>query len=139
MKQGIQSFLKSVGETACYALCIVQVAIELTGKEINVVNALTLGIDRGCIKYTPDNRDGNNFYVVMPDKFLSLLTARDWSVRHAAPTSGIRADELVVERYEYKTTSGILGHFKLPAWDSMSPSPVAEKGKLVSLRVFRPV
>ena len=44
MKPEIQTFLSEAGEAACYALDIIQIASELTGRNIEPLEMLELGI-----------------------------------------------------------------------------------------------
>ena len=44
----IQSFFKAVGNSGCYALCLVNLA-QKQGKKFDIVEALLLGIEKGSV------------------------------------------------------------------------------------------
>jgi hypothetical protein len=135
----IQTFFQEAGEAACYALCIAKIAEKITGKPIEPVDAMLIGIKWESIYYNWDNPDDpDNFYVKYPDKFLSLLTGRLATVRKIDDVNYRPAsNEYIVERWERPTPKMIYSHFRLPDWDSLHNSQTVKYGKLVSLRVFR--
>jgi hypothetical protein len=47
--------------------------------------------------------------------------------------------EYVVDRWERVKTGAVIGHFRLPDWDSLYDSMTVRYGKIVSKRVFRRV
>lgn len=137
MKAGIQTFLDEAGDAACYGIDIVKLAERFLCREIDVITALEAGINYGFIHYDWKNPDDNdNFFVLKPDGFLGFLTGRKWTVHKEAPDYVPLADELVVERWERIRTGSVIGHFKLPDWDSLVRSLTVLYGKIVSLRVF---
>ncbi len=140
MEQGIQTFFAEVGEAACYALDIIQIAIEETGRAMEPVTALNIGINRGDIYYNrQDPNDNRNFYVDHPEHFLGRLAGGVWTVDKTGPEYIAKAGERIVDRWERDKAGATLSHFRLPHWDSIQQSLTVAKGKLVSKRVFRRV
>ena len=137
IKEKIQSFLKSAGEYACYALCLIKTAEQETGEHIDIVVALESGIERGFIKFNWDDySDPDNFYLEYADKFLSMLTETVWKLRHLDGEYKPKGNEKVIYRWERKTSGGRISHFRLPEWDSLEKSKTVAEGKIVSTRLF---
>lgn len=138
MKQGIQTFFGEIGEAACYALVIIQIAIEESKKQLDPVAMLELGIHIGMIHYTTPE-DNDNFFVKDPALFLTTISGIDWAVTKENADYIAKQGERVVERWERKITGSTIGHFRLPEWDSLIDSKTVKYGQLVSKRVFRRV
>ena len=140
MKPGIQTFLAEAGDAACYALDIIQLGRQFAEEDFgDPVALLAEGIARGFIHYSWDNPDdSDNFFVASPDGFLSWLTGQKWTVRKEAPEYQPKAGELLVQRWERQVTGQTIGHFRLPAWDSLVDSKTVKFGKIASVRVFAP-
>jgi len=135
MKSGIQTFLAEAGESACYALCLIEIAERVMGSKVYPMAALEDAIERGLIHYGGAG-DDENFFVIRPDVFLSRMTGRPWAIAKAAPDYAPRSGEWVVDRWERKQTGMVTGHFRLPDWDSLEDSQTVKHGKIVSRRVF---
>jgi hypothetical protein len=140
MKAGIQTFLGEAGEAACYALDILEIAERERGQKLDTVEALYRGIERGYIHYNEKNPlDNDNFFVKDPAAFLSLLAGGSWTVEKAGPDYVPAKGEYVVDRWERVKTGAVIGHFRLPDWDSLADSVTVKYGKIASKRVFRRV
>lgn len=140
MRQGIQTFFGEVGEAACYALDLIDLALEGLGdSEIGVpAQLLAKGIAKGCIHYDWDNpEDNDNFYVNDPEGFLYEMTGRKWSVRKEPPEYVLVPGEMVIERWERQVTGQVMGHFRRPKFDSVLDSKTVKFGRLVSLRICK--
>jgi hypothetical protein len=138
MKEGIQTFFAEAGEAACYALDIIQIAIEETGKKLDPVEMLELGIHIGFIHYgAPDDPD--NFYVRDPALFLTTIAGIEFSCNKEKADYVAKPGERVVERWERIAYGAKIGHFRLPHWDSLVDSKTVKMGQLESKRVFRRV
>lgn len=137
MKNGIQSFLISAGDNACYALDIIKLAEEVLNQHIDIIVALESGIDKKYIKFNYDDyNDPDNFYVLYAHKFLSLLTNQVWIMRHERADYKPKQGEYIIQRWERVTTGKTYSHFRLPEWDSLADSQTVKYGKLVSTRLF---
>ena len=138
MKQGIQTFLAEAGEAACYALDIIRIAELHLGKELDALIELDAGIINGYIYYNQNNsNDNRNFFVENPAAFLQMMTGAEWEVTKQSATYLPRQNEYVVDRWERVKTGTVIGHFRLPDWDSLANSKTVEYGTIVSKRVFR--
>ena len=132
-----QSFCKAVGDYGCYALCIINIAEEITGCHCNTLLELEYGIDKGYIIFNRNNYyDPGNFDVLEPAKFLAMMVGGRWSVRKSddilyKPQQG----EYVVERWERNG----YGHFARTraGYNSLQDSKCVTLGKLASLRIFK--
>jgi hypothetical protein len=141
MRQGIQTLLRLAGESGCYALDIMEIAgreRKRGGVHLDPIEALYLGIENGCIYYNEkDPNDNNNFFVEDPGAFLAMLAGGRWTVEKAGPDYVPAPEEYVVDRWERVKTGTVIGHFRLPDWDSLHDSQTVRYGKIVSRRVFR--
>jgi hypothetical protein len=138
MREGIQTFLQEAGEAACYALDIIKIAEEVTGREPDIVASLLLGVDRGYIHYSWNNpNDNDNFYVEKPAEYLAALTGKPCRVRKVADVGyKAGAKEYTVQCWQRNKTGYLVTHFRRPAWDSLVSSVTVSQGKLESLRIF---
>ena len=69
-----QSFCKAIGDYGCYALCIINIAEEVTGLRYNILQKLEEAIDKGYITWNKNNYyDPKNFDVINPDLCLLEL------------------------------------------------------------------
>lgn len=137
ISEKIQSFMESAGKYACYALSIIKIAEEDIGEHIDVIVALKSGIEKGYIGFNYDNySDPDNFYILDPARFLSMLTGDVWALKHVPQRHEPSANEKVVYRWERKTSAGVISHFRLKEWDSLENSLTVKSGQIVSSRVF---
>lgn len=140
MEAGIQTFLEEAGEASCYALCIIKLAEMITGKYFPVVETLNDCIAKKFIYYNVNNKnDNDNFFVSAPDKMLSYLTGVKWSVSKEIAEYRMKVDEWCVQRWERTKAGAVIGHFRLPEWDSLIDSQTVKYGKMISKRIFRKV
>lgn len=134
-----QSFMKAVGEWGCYALCIIDIAKEVTGLQYDILGKLVEGIDKDYIKFNWNNYyDPANFDVDYPDRFLEMLTGRKWSVRKESDVMyKCQPGEYRVERWERNG----YGHFARTrdGYNSLQDSKCVTLGKLASLRIFKEI
>ena len=140
MKSGIQTLLGEAGEAACYALDILEIAERVRGQRLDPVDALYQGIERGYIHYNEnDPNDNDNFFVEDPAALLAMFAEGRWKVEKAGPDYVHARGEYVVDRWERVRTGTVIGHFRLPDWDSLHDSMTVRYGKIASKRVFRRV
>ena len=140
MKSGIQTLLGEAGEAACYALDIIEIAERERRQRLDPIEALCQGIERGYIHYNEkDPNDNDNFFVENPPALLALLAGGKWTVEKTGPNYIPAHGEYVVDRWERVRTGAVIGHFRLPDWDSLHNSQTVKYGKIVSKRVFRRV
>jgi hypothetical protein len=146
MREGIQSFFRSVGEFAGMALCVIQVAEEILKTSFDVsevVRLLENGVRSGFLFYThgqPD--DPRNFNVLNLKGFLSCIVLKEVSVRHVddpLEIEGFRAldNEYVVQRYLQEDVRGrAFFLFRRPSWDAGVSQGVIRVSKIDRLTVF---
>ena len=147
MKSGIQTLFAEAGEAACYAFDLADVAQEWLEKRgltkvLDPCQSLQKGIDSKRIHYNPDDEnDEQNFFVDAPALFLQDLTGVPWEVWKAEPDyeGRAQADEYVILRSERTSTGKTVGHFWRRRFNSLRHSLCVERGKIVSLRICRPL
>jgi hypothetical protein len=66
-----------------------------------------------------------------------MFTGGRWSVEKTGPEYRPSPGEYVVDYWERTKTGAVIGHFRLPDWDSLHDSMTVRYGKIVSKRVFR--
>lgn len=132
-----QSFCLSIGNNACYVLCLIDIAEEFLKKEIDKISAIEKIIDSGAVLFNQNNHnDSDNFFVKDPEKILYLLTGKKWKVRFEESTYKKQNDDYVVEYWSLN--GGRSGHFArtYKGFNSLQKSNIVTNGKLVSYRVL---
>jgi len=138
LPNGIQDLLAEAGESACYALCLIDVAVEFSQKHIDVVSAIISGIERGYIHYDWDNReDEDNFFVIEPESFLRMLTGKQWTVTKQKFGYVARTGDYKINRWERTSTGKVIGHFQRDDFDPLANSVTVRRGHIVSYRICR--
>lgn len=136
IENDIQTFLKEAGEAGCYSLCLISVASEYLKKKIDVVEALKVGIEKGCIHYNElDPNDDDNFYVNYPARFLELMTGRHWEVRKGEPIHKANKNEFIINRWERVKTGSVIAHFDREDFHPISKSLTVKNGTIKSTRI----
>lgn len=137
-REYFQSFCESIGNFACYALCIIDIAKKINKCEIDEIQALKAGINKGFIKFNFDDySDNDNFYVINPDKFLQLLTNKLFTVTKENSDYKIKENEYAVEFWSRNS----FGHFArvYDNFNSLQKSNCVNCGEIKSYRIFREV
>lgn len=143
MRAELQTFMAQAGEASCYALSIMDIAEDITGKGLDIIATLIDAIRLGYIHYNWGNPygDPNNFFVDKPGEFLSWLTGQKWDISHDAANYVPAPGEYIINRWEYTSHSTgqdiVHGHFRRPNKDSIFGSNCVKFGKVVSTRVCR--
>jgi hypothetical protein len=143
--QWVQTLFSKFGEGMCYALCIIELYRKRRedlgfgkGEDIDYFSLIIKAIDKGYIYfnyYDPD--DPVNCFVNFPGKMFSWLTGEEWTVLNVKDASSFMDGDLIVERWERKTTGSVIGHFRLAEWDPLYNSRTVRDGSIASYRVFR--
>ncbi len=144
LRNGIQQFMGAIGGAGCYALCLVDVAMEFAAENgspcyPDIIANLYAGCDLGFIYFNKDDPvDDGNMYVKDPAAFLSLLTGKAWQVRKEYDLSYVpKAGEYVIKRYERTATGRTIGHFERDEFHPIRNSLTVMQGKPVSLRICK--
>lgn len=127
--RAVQKDLERIGAEGCYFLSVVKAAEEIIGRYVDAYQVYLRAIDMGHMK--------EDCYLVRPEAILSMITGGLWVVTKEGPDYKAKPGEVVVERYERKTTTGTLAHFVLPDYDPYGDSRTRREGNKVSTRVFR--
>lgn len=125
----VQKDFERIGAEGCYFLSLVKAAEEITGRYLDAYQVYLRAIDMGYMK--------EDCYLQRPEMILAMMTGGVWTVTKEGPDYKARPGEVVVERYERKTTTETFAHFVLPAYDPYGDSRTRREGKKVSTRVFR--
>jgi hypothetical protein len=131
MKQGIQTFLNSIGDTGCLMLCLIKIAEMHTGREIDFLSVIAHALEKKWLQ--------GNMFVEKPNDIMRYMTGEEWSYSHSSTPAVSDRGVYCVERWEWSRPNSILNHFRLKDWDSLDPSPVVSNGKLQSYRIIRKV
>jgi hypothetical protein len=135
LDNGVQSFIKTVGDEGCYALTLCKVAeIELkyfSDAGTVVRDIITSGVETGYIK--------NDMTVLDGEGFLKKITrgvkwTKEYKEAGYAPQKG---DYLIAEWFNKRTG---LTHFTLEypvKWDGLKDSVTVREGSIRSYRLYR--
>lgn len=124
-----QVVCKRLGESGCYFLSL----LHLVGCDYAAIGLFRQAREAGIVD--------DEVYVSNPSALLSLAAGGAWSVRKEGPAYSPARDELLIRRYERKTTAGLMGHFVVveggKVWDPLDVSMTVREGQPVSSRVVR--
>jgi hypothetical protein len=135
LENGVQSFIKTIGDAGCYALCLCKAA-EIAGiKPYCARGAVHLiesaGVVKGFIKPDMTVLDGA--------AFLKDLTGVKWTKEYKdADYKPQKGDYLIAEWFNKRTG---LTHFTLEfpvKWDGLKDSVTVKEGAIRSYRLYRP-
>jgi hypothetical protein len=133
MKQGIQDFIKTIGDEGCYALTLCEIASEYWQRKSgipDVFNNIENGVRAGCIARDMTVLDGA--------AFLKLLTLHYWTKEYKdAGYKPQEGDYLIAEWFNKRTGKT---HFTLEypeKWNSLSNSVTVKEGSIRSYRLYR--
>lgn len=142
MRQGIQTMLAELGESACLALCVCEL-----GKpgisEGAAIDYICTAIQKGWIDYDPEHRENpNNCFVEKRDELMQLVTGQQgWTSTTEAPNYKLKPGEKCIECWVWREPAKgrvlLHQHFRLKDWDPYHDSMTVRYGFLQSLRVFR--
>lgn len=138
LRNGIQNLLAEAGESACYAICLIDVAVEYSQKKIDIVNSLISAIDRGYIIYKWEDRNfDDNFWVQYPALFLEMMTGKKWSVTKEPSYYNRKEGDYIICRWERNRTGSVSSHFNRMDFEPYLNSVTVQHGTVKSLRVCR--
>jgi hypothetical protein len=135
LNNGIQDFIKAIGDEGCYALClckIAEIAEPLSGypNGVEPVTNINLAIEAGCIK--------NDMTVLDGAGFLRDMTGRKWTKEYKpAGYKPAEGDYLIAEWFNKRTGKT---HFTLEypvKWNSLRDSVTVKEGVIRSYRLYR--
>lgn len=143
---GIQDFCKEIGESACYALCILHCADKYNSqhnqKSFDVIEKLYQNCSGTTIKdniyYNKKNlSDNDNFFVQHPENIFYDCTGKKCSVMKTFDLKyKAKTNQYVIKYYERITTNGIVGHFEMDDFKPVQNSLTVKNGTLKSLRII---
>lgn len=137
MIKGMQKILLELGNYGCYFLSIVEAAERRSGKEYSILPIFLEMKKKGFI--------GKDSYIFFPDKILSALTGKPYTIRHERKDYKAKAGEIEILRYEWRYKDNVSAHFVLGdgygriAYDPLAGSYTVQNGLLESKRIFTPV
>lgn len=144
MRHGIQTFCQQIGDSGCYALCLIDVAedylrrVGRLERPLNVLNILFQAVDKGFISYDWNNEENpDNFYVQYPACFLEAMTGKKWEVRKERAWYQVKDNEFKVNRYERNATGRTIGHFDREEFHPLTDSLTVKYGTIVSTRICK--
>ncbi|MDR0409414.1 MAG: DUF261 domain-containing protein [Spirochaetaceae bacterium] len=134
MKDGVQDFIKTVGESGCYALCLAEAAaIYNRANRVDVgyaVTAISIGVSHDYIKPDMTVLDGA--------AFLKQMTGEKWTKEYKpADYKPVEGDYLIAEWFNKRTG---FTHFTLAypqKWDPLTASVTVKEGVIRSYRLYR--
>jgi hypothetical protein len=133
LNEGIQDFIKKVGDEGCYALCLCKIAELYIHMYSGIAVArIEAGVKKGYIAEDMTVLDGAGF--------LGYMTAIEWTKEYKAPDyKPVAGDYLVAEWFNPRTK---LTHFTVEypvKWNSLKNSVTVKEGSIRSYRLYREV
>ncbi|MDR2691220.1 MAG: hypothetical protein LBB73_02825 [Dysgonamonadaceae bacterium] len=135
INEGVQGFIRTVGEEGCYALTLCKIA-EIYNRDKyghdagDAVCVIGEGVECGLLKPDMTVLDGA--------AFLQLLTEKKWTKEYKdAGYKPVEGDYLIAEWFNKRTGKT---HFTLeyPAqWNSLADSVTVKEGAIRSYRLYR--
>lgn len=134
VENNFQSLCLSMGNNACYFMCVINIAEEYTHKKYDVFTILAIANAHKVIDFDYDNlSSSNNFYMEDAAKLLYILTGKKWTVRKEPSYYKPKKQDYIVQHW----TKGYGdGHFNRPNFDSCQNSQTVKIGKIDSYRIF---
>lgn len=134
----IQILSQELGESGCYALCLLEVACQYLGKKLPVLESIQMGIEKKCIYYNSKNpNDDDNFYVQYPETLLYYWTGKHWKVTKEKADYKLQKGEFKINRWERQATGKTIGHFDCEYFHPIANSVTCKLGKIVSTRICK--
>jgi hypothetical protein len=129
-----QKVMERIGAEGCYFLSLVYAAEAATGKRIDAVE-----VYEAAVKLSLMHED---CYMVNPARIMEIMTGQKWTGRHGPSDYRPGPGEVMVMRYEHKTTSKTFTHFVIVddrgnvKYDPLGASNTVRLGQPVSSRIF---
>lgn len=136
MIKGMQKTALEIGKYGCYFLSIVEAAERKTGNYMPIMSTFLDMKRRGYI--------GEESYILAPDKILTMLTGKAYTVRHEAKDYRAKEGEIEILRYEWRRKGEVSAHFVLGdgkgrvAYDPLDGANTVKNGVVESKRIFTP-
>ena len=119
---GIQSVFATAHDEACLFLCILSIAEEYTGKEIDFIYAYRTALKNELIDKT--------FSCLDQEKLLAMLTSRKWHKTVVKTLPGtVPVNMYTVEKWYNDRTKFI--HFKRRGFDTLYNSVTVKEGSIL--------
>jgi hypothetical protein len=132
MKQGIQSFIKSIGDSGCLVLCMIKIAEIHRQRIYNPFEVISRALEEDWLS--------EDMFVKNPEAIMQFLTDERWEYSHnSISTPRVNGKVYCIERWERSTTAGTTSHFRLPEWDPLKDSQTVKYGRIASYRILRKV
>ena len=129
-----QRYMELIGAEGCYFLSLIRAAELQILCRIDAVNAYEIAVSNLWM--------GKDCYLFKPARILEHLTGLTWTVRKEPKDYKIKKGDVVILRYERKTTSRTYTHFVLAGehgevvYDPYGESRTVGEGQLMDMRVF---
>jgi hypothetical protein len=130
---GVQDFIKTIGESGCYALALCKVGElsgGLAGGAAGAVSAIGRGVNSGYIKA--------DMTVLDAAGFLRQLTLMDWTKEYKPADYKPKEGDYLIAEWHNKRTG--YTHFTLEypeKWDGLKDSVTVREGAIKSYRLCR--
>ena len=124
---GLQTLFGVAHDTSCLFLCMLSIAEEQTGHDIDFITAYNVCLKMGAID--------EQFYCTNQELILKILTGKEWTkqIIHKLPDK-IPDKMYTVEKWYNPRTN--FTHFKRRAFDTLKASVTVKEGKLVEYYTY---
>jgi hypothetical protein len=133
LESGVQDKIKAIGDSGCYALCLVKIGEIHSGCESSMefaVGDIEQAVNEGCI--------GADMTVLEGAEFLGLLTFGGWTETYESADYTPQAGDYAVAEWFNPRTGDT--HFTLEypeKWNSLENSVTVKEGRIRSYRIYR--
>lgn len=145
MIHAAQEIARRIGESGCYALCLMHVGETATGKTVDPIRVVAAAM-KTIAKDAPGKTIlAPDIFVNSPAALVSIAVGGKWDVRHEGAEYIAKPDEREIMRYERVDGMKVYSHFVVGdglgrvLWDPLGESRTVREGKLVSKRIVRRV
>ena len=142
MREGVQTQLIAMGESACFFLSICKIIEEVNCRNVNITDTFDACVEHKLISFNYQSPyDNENCYVLDAVRILSLLTGKTWNFRKIQNPEEIQNwkagdNEYTIQRWVRKVTGKEITHFRRPTWDPLLKSQTVRYGCIDALYIF---
>lgn len=124
---GLQTLFGVAHDTSCLFLCMLSIAEEQTGHDIDFITAY-----QACLKAKAIDEQ---FYCTNQERILDTLTGKKWTKQTVSKLPDKVPDRMyTVEKWYNPRTN--FTHFKRRAFDTLKSSVTVKEGKLIEYYIY---
>lgn len=145
MIHAAQEIARRIGESGCYALCLMHVGETATGKTVDPIRIVAAAMKTPSTEMPGKMILTGDLFVNSPKNLISFSVGGKWDVRHETADYRAKPDEREIMRFERVDGAKTYSHFVVGdglgrvLWNPLGESRTVREGKLISKRIIRKV